>query len=137
MLWGQRLFGKSWRLYRGRNTMTITNKNLAILTSGGDAQGMNAAVRAVVRTALDKGMNVYAIYEGYQGMVDGKDRICQMTWDETSIRNLSLKYLGNREITHHALRDALDQAEIFNKLMAEKCNSHETKDKDKVQGINS
>ncbi len=61
--------------------MTIANKNLAILTSGGDAQGMNAAVRAVVRTALDKGMNVYAIYEGYQGMVDGRDRICPMTWD--------------------------------------------------------
>jgi len=42
---------------------------------------MNAAVRAVVRTGLDKGVNVYAIYEGYQGMVDGQDRICRMTWD--------------------------------------------------------
>lgn len=61
--------------------MTIASKNLAILTSGGDAQGMNSAVRAVVRTALDKGSNVYAIYEGYQGMVDGRDRICKMTWD--------------------------------------------------------
>ena len=61
--------------------MTIANKNLAILTSGGDAQGMNAAVRAVVRTALDKGMNVYAVYEGYQGMVDGGDGIRKMTWD--------------------------------------------------------
>ncbi|RME70453.1 MAG: 6-phosphofructokinase [Chloroflexi bacterium] len=56
-------------------------KSLAVLTSGGDAPGMNAAVRAVVRTALDRGIEVYAIYEGYQGMVDGGDRICKMTWD--------------------------------------------------------
>jgi 6-phosphofructokinase 1 len=56
-------------------------KSLAVLTSGGDAPGMNAAVRAVVRTALDRGVEVYAIYEGYQGMVDGGDRIRKMTWD--------------------------------------------------------
>ena len=61
--------------------MTTADKNLAILTSGGDAQGMNSAVRAVVRTALDKGVNVYAIYEGYQGMVDGGNSIRKMTWD--------------------------------------------------------
>jgi len=38
-------------------------KRIGILTSGGDAQGMNAAVRSVVRTALDRGAEVYAIYE--------------------------------------------------------------------------
>jgi len=54
---------------------------LGVLTSGGDAQGMNAAVRAIVRTSLDRGVPVYAIYEGYQGMVDGGDRIQPMTWD--------------------------------------------------------
>jgi 6-phosphofructokinase 1 len=54
---------------------------IGILTSGGDAQGMNAALRAVVRTALDRGIEVYAIYEGYQGMVDGGDLIRPMTWD--------------------------------------------------------
>jgi 6-phosphofructokinase 1 len=53
---------------------------IGVLTSGGDAPGMNAAVRAVVRTALDRGAEVYAIYEGYQGMVEGGDRIRQMTW---------------------------------------------------------
>jgi 6-phosphofructokinase 1 len=42
---------------------------------------MNAAVRAVVRTALDQGVEVYAIYEGYQGMVDGGERIRKMDWD--------------------------------------------------------
>jgi 6-phosphofructokinase 1 len=56
-------------------------KRIAVLTSGGDAQGMNAAVRAVVRTALDKGMDIYAIYEGYQGMVDGGESIHKMDWD--------------------------------------------------------
>ncbi|HEY5730997.1 MAG TPA: 6-phosphofructokinase, partial [Anaerolineales bacterium] len=56
-------------------------KRMGILTSGGDAQGMNAAVRSVVRTALDKGLEVYAIYEGYQGMVDNGDYIRRMDWD--------------------------------------------------------
>lgn len=54
---------------------------IGILTSGGDAQGMNAAVRAVVRTALDHGLEVFAIYEGYQGMVDGGTRIRKLDWD--------------------------------------------------------
>jgi len=59
-------------------------KSLGVLTSGGDAPGMNAAVRAAVRTALDKGVPVYAIYEGYQGMVDGGERIQSMSWDLVS-----------------------------------------------------
>ena len=58
-----------------------STKRLAVLTSGGDAQGMNAAIRSIVRTALDRELEVYAIYEGYQGMVDGGDRIRKMTWD--------------------------------------------------------
>src|SRR5512136_542815 len=54
---------------------------LAVLTSGGDAQGMNAAVRAVVRSGLDRGVDVYAVFEGYQGLVDGGERIRKMTWN--------------------------------------------------------
>lgn len=42
---------------------------------------MNAAVRAVVRTALDKGAEVYAVFEGYQGLVEGGERIRKMDWD--------------------------------------------------------
>ncbi len=42
---------------------------------------MNAAIRAIVRTGLERGIEVYAIYEGYQGMIDGGDRIRLMTWD--------------------------------------------------------
>ena len=59
----------------------MSKKKIAVLTSGGDAQGMNAAVRAVVRTALDQGAEIYAIYEGYQGLVDGGERIRKMDWD--------------------------------------------------------
>ncbi|CAI9403986.1 6-phosphofructokinase [Aestuariimicrobium sp. T2.26MG-19.2B] len=55
---------------------------LGILTSGGDAQGMNAAVRAVVRTALSMGAEAFAIYEGYQGMIEGGDGIKQFSWDD-------------------------------------------------------
>lgn len=50
--------------------MAKINK-IAILTSGGDAPGMNAAIRAVVRSGLSHGLDVYAIYEGYAGLVEG------------------------------------------------------------------
>ena len=42
-------------------------KKIAVLTSGGDAPGMNAAVRAVVRTAIYNGLEVYGVYQGYKG----------------------------------------------------------------------
>lgn len=50
-------------------------KKIGILTSGGDAPGMNAAVRAVTRYALSKGIEVYGIYEGYQGLINGEGYI--------------------------------------------------------------
>ena len=52
--------------------------SIGVLTSGGDAPGMNPAVRAVVRTALHHGIDVYAIHEGYQGLVEGGDLIRRM-----------------------------------------------------------
>ena len=55
---------------------------LAVLTSGGDAQGMNPTVRAVARSALHHGAEVHAGYEGYQGLVDGSARIRRMAWDD-------------------------------------------------------
>ena len=58
-----------------------STKRIAVLTSGGDAQGMNAAVRAVVRTGIDQGVEVYAVYEGYQGLVEGGERIHKMDWN--------------------------------------------------------
>lgn len=64
--------------------MSTQFSRIGVLTSGGDAQGMNAAVRAVVRTALSRGIEVYAIYEGYQGMVEGSEYIRKMTWESVS-----------------------------------------------------
>ncbi|MFB1050849.1 6-phosphofructokinase [Paraliobacillus sp. JSM ZJ581] len=46
-------------------------KKIGILTSGGDAPGMNAAIRAVVRKAIFHEMEVYGIYNGYQGLMEG------------------------------------------------------------------
>ncbi len=46
-------------------------KKIAVLTSGGDAPGMNAAVRAVVRTAISFGMEVYGVKRGYNGLLNG------------------------------------------------------------------
>ncbi|XP_038580088.1 ATP-dependent 6-phosphofructokinase, platelet type isoform X7 [Micropterus salmoides] len=59
-------------------------KAIAVLTSGGDAQGMNAAVRAVVRMGLYVGAKVYFIHEGYQGMVDGGENIKEASWESVS-----------------------------------------------------
>ena len=47
-------------------------KRIAVLTSGGDAPGMNAAVRAVVRTGVNKGWEVYGVQRGYKGLIEGK-----------------------------------------------------------------
>ena len=47
-------------------------KRIAVLTSGGDAPGMNAAIRAVVRTGIDKGWEVYGVEQGYSGLLAGK-----------------------------------------------------------------
>ncbi|XP_009295533.2 ATP-dependent 6-phosphofructokinase, platelet type isoform X3 [Danio rerio] len=64
--------------------LTGAGKAIAVLTSGGDAQGMNAAVRAVVRMGIYVGAKVYFVHEGYQGMVDGGDNIKEATWENVS-----------------------------------------------------
>lgn len=53
-------------------------KKIGVLTSGGDAPGMNAAVRAAVRMGLSLGMEVYGIERGYEGLLDGD--IKKMEW---------------------------------------------------------
>ena len=55
----------------------MIKKAIAVMTSGGDSPGMNAAARAVVRTALSEGVSVFGIYNGYQGMID--DEIVELT----------------------------------------------------------
>ncbi|KAI9298723.1 6-phosphofructokinase [Neoconidiobolus thromboides FSU 785] len=62
--------------------LTEPKKKIAVLTSGGDSQGMNCAVRGVIRTAIAKGCEAYAVLEGYQGLVDGGNKIVKMGWNE-------------------------------------------------------
>ena len=62
----------------------MSTVRIGVLTSGGDAQGMNAAVRAVVRTALARGAQPSAIYEGWQGACAGGDSIKKMEWSDVS-----------------------------------------------------
>ncbi len=47
-------------------------KRIAVLTSGGDAPGMNAAIRAVVRTGIGKGWEVFGVTQGYEGLINGR-----------------------------------------------------------------
>jgi 6-phosphofructokinase 1 len=49
-------------------------KAIAVLTSGGDSPGMNACLRAVVKTAAAKGVTVWGVLEGYEGLIDGRFR---------------------------------------------------------------
>ena len=64
--------------------MTNKVKKIGVLTSGGDAPGMNAAIRAVVRTGLYHGLEVYGIMRGYQGLIE--DDIIQM--ESKSVANI-------------------------------------------------
>ena len=47
-------------------------KRIGVLTSGGDAPGMNAAIRGVVRAALSEGLEVYGIFDGYMGLYENR-----------------------------------------------------------------
>jgi 6-phosphofructokinase 1 len=55
-------------------------KRVGIMTSGGDSQGMNGFVRAVARQAIARGCEVYAVHEGYQGLVTGE--IKPLQWED-------------------------------------------------------
>ena len=54
-------------------------KRIGVLTSGGDSPGMNAAVRAVVRCGIDRGMEVYGIENGYEGLMNGDVKLMDMS----------------------------------------------------------
>ena len=58
----------------------MTLKRIGVFTSGGDAPGMNATIRAVTRCALDKGMEVVGIHEGWQGVVNGGASFEPFNW---------------------------------------------------------
>ena len=93
--------------------MGPSSTRLAVLTSGGDAQGMNPAVRAVVRTALHHGAEIFAVYEGWQGLVDGGDRIRPVTWDDvTGIINRGGTAIGTARSAAFRQRDGRRRAPI-------------------------
>ena len=65
----------------------MAQKAIAVLTSGGDAPGMNAAVRAVVRSGINKGLRVFGVYRGYNGLLNGEIQ-------EMNLRSVS-EIIGN------------------------------------------
>ena len=65
-------------------------KTIGVLTSGGDAPGMNAAIRAVVRRGLSSGLKVKGIHRGYNGLL--KEEIVDMTARDVSDINRTRRY---------------------------------------------
>ena len=92
--------------------MTNTLKKIGIMTSGGDSPGMNAAIRAVVRTAIYHGIDVYGIRRGYQGMIEG-DIYKMQTTDVANIIQRGgtiLKSARSKEfMTDEGMQKAYDQ----------------------------
>jgi 6-phosphofructokinase 1 len=106
--------------------MGRSGPRLAVLTSGGDAQGMNPAVRAVVRTALNHGAEIFAVHEGWQGLVDGGDRIRPVAWDDVSnilnrggtvigtARSVAFRQReGRRRAAQHLLERGIDRLVVI------------------------
>lgn len=58
--------------------------NVGVLTSGGDSQGMNAAIRAAARMGIYLGCKVFFIHEGYEGLMTGGDKIVEATWSSVA-----------------------------------------------------
>jgi 6-phosphofructokinase 1 len=87
-------------------------KNIGVLTSGGDSPGMNAAIRAVVRTGIYYGIEIYGIRHGYQGMIEG-DIYRMQTTDVSNIIQRGgtiLKTARSKEfMTDDGMRKAYDQ----------------------------
>ncbi|MGO3084517.1 6-phosphofructokinase [Ancrocorticia populi] len=84
---------------------------IAVLTSGGDAQGMNAVVRAVVRTAIHEGAVPYGVHEGWRGAVEGGDLIREMHWSDVSgILNLGGTTIGTARCAEFRERSGRRQA---------------------------
>jgi len=85
-------------------------KKVGVLTSGGDAPGMNAAIRAVVRAGINHNFEVYGIYDGYRGLYEGKiERLYRKSVSEkinqggTFLGTARLKEFTNPEIRQVAI----------------------------------
>ena len=94
-----------------------TIKNIAVLTSGGDAPGMNAAVRAVVRAGIYNGINVYGVYKGYEGLLNGDLEQLQLrsVGDIIQRGGTILQTARSPEFnTEAGLKKAMSMAKVFN-----------------------
>src|SRR4028118_1380017 len=69
-------------------------KRIAVLTSGGDAPGMNAAIRAVVRAGIDQGWEVHGVRGGYRGLIEG-DFVPLRARDVGGVIHLAGTFLGS------------------------------------------
>lgn len=86
-------------------------KTLAVMTSGGDSPGMNAAIRAVVRRALDYGLRVYGVHDGYEGLVKGGEAIRPLQWkDAGGILAKGGTFLGTARCQEFRTRQGRQQA---------------------------
>ncbi|KAF7999325.1 hypothetical protein HF325_006001 [Metschnikowia pulcherrima] len=73
----------STSMSESKTDATPHKRNIAVMTSGGDAPGMNACVRAVVRAAIFRGCKAFAVMEGYEGLVRGGPQyIKEMSWQD-------------------------------------------------------
>lgn len=89
---------------------------IGILTSGGDAPGMNAAVRALVRYGIEAGIEVYAIYKGYEGLINGyiNEMNRRSVSDILQRGGTILKTARSEEFkTEEGIKKAIDKAKIF------------------------
>lgn len=68
--------------HRGHRIPHPRKRRIGVLTSGGDAPGMNGAVRAVVRMTIHRECEAYVIHEGYEGLVQGGDYIKETHWED-------------------------------------------------------
>ncbi len=91
-------------------------KTIGVLTSGGDAPGMNAAIRAVVRTAIARGMNVKGIVRGYNGLIE--DEIIDL-----NVRSVSDIIHRGGTILYTA-RSEMFKTEEGQRIAVENCKKH-------------
>jgi 6-phosphofructokinase 1 len=84
-------------------------KRLAVLTSGGDAPGMNAAIRAVVRTGREKGIETFGVRHGFNGLVRGAT-VPLGSRDVSGIIQQGGTFLGTARCPEFATREGRDQA---------------------------
>ena len=84
-------------------------KRIAVLTSGGDAPGMNAAIRAVVRTGIDRGWEVLGVQHGYAGLISGEMALLHAR-DVGNILQLGGTILGSARCPEFKTTDGRQQA---------------------------